>query len=188
MVGRSLSRWEDVEEHLAQIFALLIGLDEPSAAAVRAFGAIATSRGRLDMLSAAAEVYFSDYPDPALETAFDSLIAATAGYAARRNELAHGTTRQIGDLGFYLVSPFYNTNKMKWATGTVYAYTTAEIWKYFGGFTDLYIDLDNFYWRFTARVAARRAYGGTLSPAQIEALDRLLLNPTAQRQKPPPRS
>ena len=191
MVGRCLSRWEDVEEHLGQIFALLVGLQEPSASAVRAYGAIATNRGRSDMIAAAAEVYFSDFPDPALQETFRGLMTAVAGYGGRRNDIAHGTVRSVKGASppeFFLVSPLYNTSKIKMASGSVYAYTADNLLTYLVRFTDLYIDLDNFYWRFVARVAARESYGGTLTPAQIEALDHLLLNPTAQRQQPPPES
>ena len=189
MVGRALTRWETVEEHLGQIFALLIGLQEPSLAAVRAFGAIATNRGRADMLGAAAEIYFADYSDPALKETFRTLMVETAGFAARRNEIAHGAVSGVvfedGHEEFFLASPFYNTNKMKLGSGSVYAYTSGKILFYLNGFTGLYNALDTFYWRLTARVAARDSYGGTLTPAQIEALDRLLLDPTAQTHRHP---
>ena len=111
------------------------------------------------MLHAAAEVYFSDFPDPSLKKAFEFIMTEVAGYAARRNEIAHGTVRwstsKDGDREYYLVSPFYNTSKMKWGRGTVYAYTATQLFDYGSRFRDVYAHLDGFYWRFTARVAAR---------------------------------
>lgn len=68
-VGLALDTWESLEEELALIFASLIGSDDPIAS-MRAYGSVITSRGRNEMISAAAEAYFSDAPNATLQTTF----------------------------------------------------------------------------------------------------------------------
>ena len=135
-VGRALSMWEGVEENLARLFALVLGVDaydQPSPAA-KAYGAILTASGRIEMLKAASETYF--WEDKKTRQEVSDLLNKCIKCAARRNEIAHGVCysmkftfleEEYGDEGFYLVPPFYNTEKMhKWRNTSLEIPTDAK--------------------------------------------------------------
>lgn len=89
-VGRALSHWERFERVLSILFAEFVGDQDDDLPAVRAYGAVATFRGRVEMIRAAAEAYFAAYPNPGGEKLLDDLLDEASNFSARRNEIAHG--------------------------------------------------------------------------------------------------
>ena len=89
-VGKALSAWEAIEAQLSYLFTQFIYPGRDSLASRRAYGAVRTFEGRLDMLRAAADVYFAYFPDKSLRTSFKSLAGRAKNYAGRRNDIAHG--------------------------------------------------------------------------------------------------
>jgi hypothetical protein len=59
-------------------------------AARRAYCAVRTFEGRMDMLRAAAEAYFAKKPDSDLLTQFAEILQSTTNFAPRRTDIAHG--------------------------------------------------------------------------------------------------
>jgi len=51
--------------------------------------------GRFDLVYLASEKYFMQYCDQALEGAFERIITEARFYILRRNDIAHGTVREI---------------------------------------------------------------------------------------------
>jgi hypothetical protein len=112
-VGRSLSTWGLLEDQFAILFAtfLDVGLDAGGAgttAAVRAFGSIITANSRSDVLTSAAEAYFSAHQEPVLQAAFKTLMRRYRKAAGRRNEIAHGVVLGRARSGY--ASIFYYDN------------------------------------------------------------------------------
>ena len=102
--------------NFANLFATLV--ESESAAASRAFGSIASHRGRIDALHDAAEVYFSNRPDAERFAQYKKLVKLSSKASARRNEIAHGLSEKYADSGhhgggWYLVPAQYNTKKNK---------------------------------------------------------------------------
>jgi len=77
---------------MADIFACLLTAEEP-VPVDRAYGAVLTTRGRMEMTKAAAEGFFFLYPmqdDEQLQKQLGLLIEQVIGFSGRRNEIAHG--------------------------------------------------------------------------------------------------
>ena len=89
-VGRALTEWARFETALSRLFAGFIAIDRDSKAARRAFGAVRTFEGRMDMIRAAAISYFSHFPDEPLKATWDDLAKRAKLFGERRNEIAHG--------------------------------------------------------------------------------------------------
>jgi hypothetical protein len=89
-VGWALSGWEMLEMSLVGLFDILIRTEQDSHASHRAYGAVTIWNIRRDMLKSAAEAYFWQFPDKALESNISELINLADRYAARRNDIAHG--------------------------------------------------------------------------------------------------
>ena len=185
-VGRALHAWETVEEELALIFGALVGAED-TVASMRAYGSVITSRGRNEMVSAAAGAYFLSHPHPFLESRFRSVMPAVQGYGARRNDLAHGILRTIRNGEGYVLTPSaYMTQKVKHFVGLTYAYNAAHIDAFFVDFLILRDELSDLTFYMQVFNSARRAYGGMLTPSQIVRLDWLLRFPTLQIPKAQP--
>lgn len=109
-IGISLTKWEIIETFFALIFKHLV--ESQSNAALRAYGSIASARGRRDALEAAAETFFRihDIPNDQI-VRFDKLIKHFGCASTRRNEIAHGTLCSVTGHGCFLMPPDYNTNK-----------------------------------------------------------------------------
>jgi hypothetical protein len=144
-VGRALTSWEFIEEELAQIFAILVNADmaDPERApAVRAYGSVMTARGRSDMLDAAGEAYFYNKPNPQLQAEFDSVVSHYRGFAARRNDIAHGRAGQDSQNpahGWYLYPGLYNSKKYPiGGQPPKYLYSSVEINRFGDGFEKVY--------------------------------------------------
>jgi len=92
-VGRALTAWEEFESAFAHLFSEVIGVSGDNLPAIRAYGAVLTFRGRAEMMEAAAEAYFFEHPQEKLQRDMKNLLTAAKGFAARRNEIAHGIVR-----------------------------------------------------------------------------------------------
>jgi hypothetical protein len=154
-IGRALSAWEEFEHSMANLFAQFLRVDTDDLPAVRAYGSVISFQGRASMVSAAAEAYFFENPEPTLQSRVEDLLKLAKGLSARRNEIAHGIVRNIqvpgqpivipnGPMfrplvkwGFGLVPSFYSTNKTSLAEGETllsgirrqpkYTYTSHEL-------------------------------------------------------------
>lgn len=73
-VGRALSRWEELEEDLADLFAGFVGSKErvhdSNNPACRAYGSIPNFNSRADMLSAAADAFFENFGRPDVQITY----------------------------------------------------------------------------------------------------------------------
>ncbi len=190
-VGAALATWETIEERTAKLFAAMISPNDPSFVAMRAFGTISTARGRAEMLAAASAAHFLEQPNPRLEHTIAVVARAISGYAARRNEFAHGAIRtrgRKGKPGFFLAPPYYATSKIRLDTGSLYIYNSTQILEFTEHFASLGEVIDNLLWRFDVWAFAARTYGGKLSPSQSVRLDWLLQYPTARIPKSQPQS
>jgi hypothetical protein len=108
--GVALGQWELLESWFASFFMYLI--QSKSLAARRAYGSIASARGRRDALMAAAEVFFADYQvDEENQKRFKKLMSHFGCASGRRNEIAHGFVLDIVGHGCFLVPADYNTSK-----------------------------------------------------------------------------
>lgn len=157
-VGRALSEWETVETAVATLFAVVVG---GHLAAKRAYGAIASSVGRLQALKAAGDVFLEDKDqgDRDRLSLFLRLLESASG---RRNEIAHAVVVKYAAQdapggGFYLAPPGYMTRKTRhWIdinttspdpfnfTTHNYAYTAAQINEYAAGFSSFARELQWF--------------------------------------------
>lgn len=136
----ALSNWELVERELAEIFSLFVGtpvfltpLDEP---AMRAYGSIASFSARNDMVEAAAKGFFHKSTASEAERKFRALLTECKGFAARRNDIAHGRVEFVlcgenpwweGPHAFLLLPGLFATKKYTLEHKPVYVYSTAEI-------------------------------------------------------------
>jgi len=141
-VGAALSVWETTEEEFAEIFAMLVNAemgDLETAPAVRAYGVVTAASVRADMLQVAAEAYFYTKPVPELESDFKELLKSYRGWAARRNDIAHGRSGQDSQTaGWYLYPGLFNTKRYPIRRPPTYLYSSVEIGRIKEGFEDLY--------------------------------------------------
>jgi hypothetical protein len=140
-VGRALTYWETVEEELANIFSILVGnratypATEP---AIRAYGTVISSISRTKMLSAAATSYFAGDLKGTLAQEIKDIIDHANGWAARRNDIAHGRVGKIKSRPGYLLFPsLYNTKKHPVGARPTYLFSSTEINDIHGNFRQL---------------------------------------------------
>ena len=88
-VGRALSEWERYDAVLSFLFSAFATPADP-AIGRRAFSAVRTLEGRIEMLRAASEAYFSAYPNEQFLTAWKEILSSATQFSARRNDIAHG--------------------------------------------------------------------------------------------------
>jgi hypothetical protein len=135
-VGEALSAWELVEEGLAEIFATFIGSPEAGPGsghdpAIRAFGSVLTFKGRQQMVAAAADAFFFQaVPRDPVRKQFGELNEEAAGFASRRNDIAHGRVQYLPKKGFYLFPGLYSANKNPVGQLPTYAYGRNEVLSY----------------------------------------------------------
>lgn len=141
---------------MANLFAGFMGAHSNSLPATRAYGSVLTFRGRADMVDAASEAYFLENKNVDLEKEVDTILVEARGFAARRNEIAHGIVKnvQVGSkpplaaklqvpvmksIGFAVVPSNYATNKVDLTGGHTlltpvvprpkYTYSSKEIYE-----------------------------------------------------------
>jgi hypothetical protein len=141
-VGAALSTWELVEEGLAELFALFIGAPEAGPAsghqpAIRAYGSVISFKGRIEMVSAAAQAFFHKEPDSPVYQQFGRLMVEASGYSGRRNDIAHGRVQLMPGKGFYVFPGLYNSSKNPVGREAVYAYNDTQVHHYREGFRAL---------------------------------------------------
>ncbi len=99
-VGRILSRWEALEFELSRLYSWFCGeTDETDLE--REYGNGRIFNERADILSAKAKEHFVRNPDQKSEATFDELLKQARGYAARRNDIAHGILFRIDEITLF---------------------------------------------------------------------------------------
>jgi hypothetical protein len=126
-VGAALSRWEEMEDMLADMFNMF-GTDEKQSITsysaqmgLHMFGMIDSSSTRLKMLDVAASLYFAHWWNhKAVRDPYAKLLGAVSHASHRRNEIAHGRVTRVQvlrdagppkDSGAFLTSPRYAVNR-----------------------------------------------------------------------------
>lgn len=105
-VGRVTSQWETYEGELSHLYAIFSNRYFKPEAYDEYFAVGRTARARVQALEDESERFFTKHPDQKLEGDFQSIIAAAAGYAERRHEIAHGIVRPIHFYNAVLQRPF----------------------------------------------------------------------------------
>jgi hypothetical protein len=154
-VGRALSAWEQMEDHLGNLFLQLSAPrgqpDNHSYLVARhLFGLTQSSMGRIVLLRATAELYFQHYwKNGSVKKPYNDVLNAVGWASHRRNEIAHGRTIQVQNhkpnvapqsSGWFLIAPDYNIGRQqpfydrKWNENDVigiskskYRYRTSDI-------------------------------------------------------------
>ena len=116
-VGRALTSWGEYENQLGRLFNVLLTADFPSPQARRAFGAIRTFDGRLELLRGASEGFFhyrKGTPDE--QKKFKDIFKDGKSAVERRNDIAHGMVMPFdwppsSDNGFCLYPSYYDRQK-----------------------------------------------------------------------------
>jgi hypothetical protein len=97
-VGRAISRWEAYDGILSVLFSAFVSPGFTTRGAMRAYSAVRTFEGRLEMLRAASQAYFDEQPDEKLLAGFKDILRSASCFAPRRNELTHAAVgRFISD-------------------------------------------------------------------------------------------
>jgi hypothetical protein len=140
-VGRALSRWEELEEDLADLFTCFMGSEEvvhdPRHPACRVYGSVPGFTTRADMLEAAAGAFFEKYNHPEIRRRCEEAIKQCRKLSARRNDIAHGSRFYHPDRGYYLVPGYYNSRKNAPDGDPVYEYSSEHILEYANQFAAL---------------------------------------------------
>lgn len=138
-VGAALSTWEHTEERFAALFGTIIRPNYNSYAARRAYGAIASARGRADVLKAVGAVFFLNFPSQETETTFRELMTQYGDAGSRRNELAHGIIGSDANenqvFGYFVVPSLWNSNKRGLRSEIKYRYAAKDIKALDGNFS-----------------------------------------------------
>jgi hypothetical protein len=161
-VGKAMSAWNKVELSLAYLFGVFVNAHGGMEVAARAFGAVATTSGKLDMLKAAAEVFIGreeadGKPSIASEAAPDKTIinlkadlklhidTVWKGFGERRNDIAHGAVLAHGPASdiramkgrWYLVPSHIDPKKWERRGDPKFCYTAADVDFYVEQFNSL---------------------------------------------------
>lgn len=96
-VGFALSQWEELEARLQFLFVRLLGLEfhPDGKAAMRRYESAVGTVGRMDELTRAANYYVVHIHDQEIEAELERVIRETKLFTLRRNEIAHGSARQV---------------------------------------------------------------------------------------------
>ena len=114
-VGFALTRWELMEEALAELYLALVGAPKASDNPTRrAFGSIESNSGRRKAIDAAAEAFLGQHwNDKDIRAAFVWITYFVGTASKRRDDIAHGiVVRQVidgKDYGYFLFPPDYNS-------------------------------------------------------------------------------
>ncbi len=152
-VGKSLSYWEHVENHLANLFAVFVGAEisrDRPAPAIRAYGTIVSFRSRASMLDAAARAFFLQQPDLGWRKTWTDLLEELSGFADRRNDIAHGAAELLYDLreekklGFFLLPGLYASKKYPSDGPPAYRFSAKQVKQLAQQFSDLANKVERF--------------------------------------------
>jgi hypothetical protein len=142
-IGAALSAWEMTEVTYSYLFNTLTRPRTQSPAIRRAYGSIIASRSRREMIEAAADVFFHNFPDAFLQRELADFMNIYSSGAARRNEFAHGIVASNKAGQWYLEANLYS-NKRTVSRESPFAYTSAQINKIASQFTKLNRDVNAF--------------------------------------------
>jgi len=143
-VGKALSQWEGIEVQLAQLFQFFMGhyYHDPerhrvvSSPSRRAYGSVTNFATRIEMVENAGDSFFHATPshgfhlkdrqterwivdfEANLAKNFEVLMDEVRGFAARRNDIAHGIVHGSRNIApphkpwtYFLSPPYYNAKK-----------------------------------------------------------------------------
>jgi hypothetical protein len=145
-VGKALSYWEHVENHLANLFAVLVGAEisrDRPAPAIRAYGTVVSFRARAAMVDAAAKAYLLQQSDSGWSKTWTDLLEELTGFADRRNDIAHGSAELLYDLkeekslGFFLLPGLYASKKYPSDGPPAYRFSAEQVQQLAEHFSDL---------------------------------------------------
>jgi hypothetical protein len=138
--GSALQTWEHTERSFALIFAKLVSPPASGYAAQRAYGTIAPTPVRRQMIQAAAEVFFRNFPNPEAATELATILRFYDAASSRRNDFAHGVIGgDIIDEKFwhFLVPNTWVSKSRKMNLEVEYRYSSKQIRDYEKKFRDL---------------------------------------------------
>lgn len=136
-VGRALSAWEHAEAGFAHLYGTFIKPMYASYAAKRSYGTVASARARKQLLASAAQVFFRNFPDPAIKAAVNDILKLYEDAGARRNEIAHGLLggdRVEAGIFYFLVPSAWNSNKRQMNLAISYRYSSEDLKRYEAAF------------------------------------------------------
>jgi hypothetical protein len=139
-VGNALSTWEHTERSFAHIFAKLVSPPASGFAAQRAYGTIVATAVRRQMIEAAAEVFFRNFPNPDAASELATLLEFYSTATGRRNDFAHGIVGgDIIDEQFwrFLVPNTWGARSRRMNLQIDYRYSSEQIRDYEQKFRDL---------------------------------------------------
>lgn len=136
-IGRALSEWERYDTTLSFLFAAFVSPAAPLGAR-RAYSAVRTFEGRVEMLRAASEAHFSAHPDNERQEDWKTILRDSNKYAERRNEIAHGAVehyvpqppalKTVGGVAGYALFPSFSTFRNRDLVGDpAYCYASPEL-------------------------------------------------------------
>jgi hypothetical protein len=159
-VGRAISRWEIYDGVLSVLFSAFVSPGFTTRGAMRAYSAVRTFEGRLEMLRAASQAYFDEKPEEKLLAEFKDILRNASCFASRRNELTHAAvsefiTDEQAVADTYALYPAYASFKERdLKNKPTYCMTSVEI-NYFG---EHFLQLQKPVTALAGRIASR-AYG-----------------------------
>ena len=139
-VGYAMSEWERVEVELAELYT--IAIERPNELqSIKDYGTPTNFDQRVTQLCTKTHAWFARNSAPQdLEAKFDELVRIVRGWAARRNDIAHGIVQpmhhqlryiqQVIDEGrtrYALVPAFYTHRKHDMNYRPNYCYSAAEL-------------------------------------------------------------
>jgi hypothetical protein len=156
-VGRAISRWEVYDGVLSVLFSAFVSPSFTTKSAMRAYSAVRTFEGRLDMLRAASAAYFDEQPETELLAAFKEVLRNASCFSPRRNEITHAAVANfLAEDGTvtdtYALYPAYVSFKERdLKNKPTYCMTSTEI-NYFDGY---FLDLQKPVTDLASRIASR---------------------------------
>ena len=157
VLGRTLDRWEYTEIGLSIMYCLFVG--DPTFEKMREYGEGRIFRERQAILRRAADKWFTKHPNQNEEGEFDKLMEAATGFAARRNEIAHGVVMNVQGVHFwqeklrlaspnaphFLIVPSIHTIRKHDSTGMpVYGYASQQVEYLYNQIAKLEVAVDSF--------------------------------------------
>jgi hypothetical protein len=90
-VGRTLSTWEAYDAQLGLLFSAFVNSSEENyLPAFRAYSAVRTFEGRVEMLRASSQTFFFTRPSEEQQAAFGQIVRRAKSFGPIRNDIAHG--------------------------------------------------------------------------------------------------